>query len=101
MNEDAPESVLFELLHVDGKERILPVLRETETFHQQMQQLAAQNEQLMAENQQLNQGIANLQQVVDELTGGGTGEPMMGEQPPVNMEGGVPNPMMMAEGGMM
>lgn len=96
-----PLSVLFELLHVDGKERILPVLRETETFYQQMQQLAAQNEQLMAENQQLNQGIANLQEVVDELTGGGSGEEMMGANPPLNAEGGVPNPMMAAEGGMM
>lgn len=56
-----PLSVLLELLQVDGKERILPVVRESETYAQQMQQLAAQNEQLMAENQQLQEGIANLQ----------------------------------------
>ena len=56
-----PLSVLLELLQVDGKERILPVVRQSETFAQQMQELAAQNEQLAAENQQLQEGITNLQ----------------------------------------
>lgn len=56
-----PLSVLLELLQVDGKERILPVVRQSETFAQQMQELAAQNEQLTAENQQLQEGITNLQ----------------------------------------
>lgn len=92
-----PLSALFELLHVDGKERILPVLRETEMFQQQMQQLAAQNEQLIAENQQLQQGVANLQSVVDQISGG-SAEPQLGGEPPVSGEGGIP---MMLEGAMM
>ena len=77
-----PLSVLFELLHVDGKEKILPILKQSETMYQQMQELAAQNEQLMMENQQLNQGVANLQEVVDELTGGAESQ-MPGQEPPL------------------
>jgi hypothetical protein len=66
-----PLSVLFELLHVDGKERILPVLKQNEAFQQQMQQLAVQNEQLQVQVQQQAEEIANLeavnaQYVVDE-----------------------------------
>lgn len=56
-----PISVLLELLQVDGKEKILPVIRETEQFMQQMQQLMQQNEQLVAQNEQLAAGVQNLQ----------------------------------------
>ena len=59
--------MLLELLQVDGKERILPVVRQSETFAQQMQELAAQNEQLTAENQQLQEGITNLQGAEPDL----------------------------------
>lgn len=62
-----PLSVLFRLLHVDGKERILPEIEQHEMLQQQMQELAAQNEQLLAQNQELQAGMANLQQVNDEL----------------------------------
>jgi len=65
-----PLSVLFRLLHVDGKERILPEIQQVETFQQQMQELAAQNERLLAENQQLQAGIQNLQAVNDEMIAG-------------------------------
>lgn len=65
-----PLSVLFRLLHVDGKERILPEIQQFETFQQQMQELAAQNEQLAAQNQQLQAGIQNLQSVNDEMIAG-------------------------------
>lgn len=64
-----PLSVLFRLLHVDGKERILPEIEQHEMLQQQMQELAAQNEQLQAQNQELQAGMANLQQVNDELVG--------------------------------
>jgi len=65
-----PLYVLFELLHVDGKERILPVLKEHDQIYQQMQELAAQNQQLLAEKQQLQAGIQNLQAVNDEMIAG-------------------------------
>ncbi len=63
-----PISTLLELLQVDGKERILPVIRENEQQVQQMQQLAQQNEQLVAENAQLQEGTANLQALNQKLS---------------------------------
>lgn len=62
-----PLSALFELLHVDGKERILPVLRENEVIQQQMQQMAQQLEQQQAQMQQMAQGMANLQEINEKL----------------------------------
>lgn len=56
-----PLSALFELLNVDGKERILPVLRETEKFTEQMTDLAKQVESLTAQNEELSKGLSNLQ----------------------------------------
>lgn len=41
-----PLSVLFDILHVDGKERILPVLRENEQLPAQLEQRTAENEDL-------------------------------------------------------
>lgn len=54
-----PLHLLFELLNVDGKERILPILREAD---QQAQLLA----QLQQQNAELQQSVENLQNVVDE-----------------------------------
>ena len=62
-----PLSVLFKLLHVDGKERILPEIVAVETLQQQMQELAMQNQQLNQQNAELQQGMQNLQNVNDEL----------------------------------
>jgi hypothetical protein len=62
-----PLSVLFELLHVDGKERILPVLWQNETTQQQMQQMAQQLEQQQAQMQQLAAENVNLKEVKDKL----------------------------------
>ena len=62
-----PLSVLFRLLHVDGKERILPEIQQFENFAQQMQQMAQQVEQLNMQVQQDQQAIANLQEINDEL----------------------------------
>lgn len=58
-----PLSVLFKLLHVDGKERILPEIQAVEQYQQQMQQLAVQNEQLQVQVQQQAEEIANLEAV--------------------------------------
>ena len=62
-----PLSVLFELLHVDGKERILPVLKQNEQTQMQMQQMQAQLEQQAAQMQQMAQGMATLQEVNEKL----------------------------------
>jgi len=58
-----PLSVLFELLQVDGKERILPVLRENEAVQRQLETLAQQTEQLTAQNQELAAQISGLEEI--------------------------------------
>jgi FtsZ-binding cell division protein ZapB len=62
-----PLSVLFKLMHVDGKERILPEIQQFEMLQKQMQELAAQNEQLTQQNAELQQGLQNLQAANSEL----------------------------------
>lgn len=72
-----PLSALFELLQVDGKDRILPVLRQYDAIAQQMQQMAQQNEMLAQQNAELQQSVAGLQQLNDEyamqMRGGASG----------------------------
>lgn len=72
-----PLSALFELLQVDGKDRILPVLRQYDALAQQMQQMAQQNEMLTQQNAELQQSVAGLQQLNDEyamqMRGGASG----------------------------
>ena len=48
--QNFPLSVLFRLLTVDGKEKLLPVLDELDTQREMMQQLQTQNEELTARN---------------------------------------------------
>lgn len=72
-----PLSVLFELLQVDGKDKILPVLRQIDAITQQMQQLAQQNEMLTQQNAQLQQSVAGLEelngQYAQQMRGGASG----------------------------
>lgn len=56
-----PLSALFEVMQVDGKDRIMPVLKATETFTEQFKGLAQQVEALTAQNEELSKGMANLQ----------------------------------------
>lgn len=62
-----PLSVLFKLMHVDGKERILPEIQQFEMLQKQMQDMVAQNEQLAQQNAELQQGMQNLQAANSEL----------------------------------
>lgn len=62
-----PLYALFELMHVDGKERILPVLKQNDAVQQQMQQLQQINEQLTAQVEQLNAEKQNLVAANDEM----------------------------------
>ena len=69
-----PLSALFEILHVDGKERILPLLKENELLPVQLQQRTEENEDLrrmcreaswMMDRQQAS--VHNQQAVVEQL----------------------------------
>ncbi len=69
-----PLTLLFEMLTVDGKDRLMPILQQVDQATQMMQQLAEQNEALTQENEALQQGIANLKEVSGKLAamqGGG------------------------------
>jgi hypothetical protein len=58
-----PLPALFELLNVDGKEKVMPILQQGDMVMQQMQQLQAQNQQLLAQNEQLKMDIGAMQKL--------------------------------------
>lgn len=65
-----PLVLLFEMLNVDGKERILPILQQVDQQTQMLQQLQAENQRLM-------QSETNLKEVVMEQSkalAGGVGQ---------------------------
>lgn len=91
-----PLSVLFELLQVDGKDKILPVLRQSDALTQQMQQLAQQNQMLTQQNAELQQSVTGLQQLNDQyaeqMRGGAEGmypSAQATDQPLPDVEGGA------------
>lgn len=84
-----PLSTLFKLLHVDGKERILPELMQFETLQQQMQELASMNEQLTARNQELEVSVQNLKDANASMAPQGVQPNPSGGALP----GGMPMPM--------
>lgn len=92
-----PLSSLFNILNLDGKDKILPVIRENEHYQEQMQQLQQQVEQMGQQMEQMQAENTNLRKAVSQTTnalaqmgarrGGGA---------VVNQTGG---PMKMAEAG--
>ena len=54
---------------MDGKERILPVLREVEATTQQIQELTAQNQQLQGQVDQLNETLDGYASIVSSSPG--------------------------------
>ena len=91
-----PLSALFQILNLDGKDKILPVIQENEHYQEQMQQLqqqveqmGQQMEQMQAENQNLRSAVSNTTNALAQMgarRGGGV----------VNQTGG---PMKVAEAG--
>ena len=63
-----PLSALFEILNLDGKDRILPVIRENETYQEQMQQMQAQIEQMGQQMEQMQQENQNLRKTATQMT---------------------------------
>ena len=62
-----PLSALFELLHVDGKERILPLLRQYDEAQKQLDQLKEENDQVQVQNGEIEQELMVLQDLLDEV----------------------------------
>jgi len=63
-----PLSALFEILNLDGKDRILPVIRANETYQQQMQALQQQVEQMGQQMEQMQAENQNLKKTATQLT---------------------------------
>jgi TolA-binding protein len=63
-----PLSALFEILNLDGKDRILPVIRANETYQQQMQQMQQQIEQMGQQMEQMQAENQNLKKTATQLT---------------------------------
>ena len=62
-----PLSALFEILNLDGKDRILPVIKGNETYQQQMQQMQQQVEQMGVQMEQLTKENQTLKQKTVEM----------------------------------
>ena len=94
-----PLSALFQILNLDGKDKILPVIQENETYQQQMQalqqqleQMGQQMEQMAQENDNLKKSTAQMSNTLATISArrGGGQQPQM---PPEKMgeAGGGPN----------
>ena len=63
-----PLSALFEILNLDGKDKILPVIRSNETYQQQMQALQQQVEQMGQQMEQMQAENENLKKTATQMT---------------------------------
>lgn len=88
-----PLKMLFELLTVDGKDRIMPVLEEVDQQTQMLNQLMQENEQLKASNQNLK-GLVdnyNTQMIKNAGTHGGGDMPELIDQDASSLVGNPPD----------
>jgi hypothetical protein len=72
-----PFTLLFELLNLDGKDRVRELVQVTDQTTQMIQQLQGQLQQAMEMNGQLNQAVGNLQQQIRD-GGATTTQPQQG-----------------------
>lgn len=63
-----PLSALFELLTIDGKDRLMPVIRANETHMQQMQQMQQQLEQQQMQMEQMQKENDSLRMTATQMT---------------------------------
>ena len=63
-----PLSSLFQMLNLDGKDKILPVIRENEHYQEQMEQLQMQVQQMQEQMGQMQQENQNLRRTATNAT---------------------------------
>lgn len=63
-----PLSALFQILNLDGKDRILPVIRANETYQQQMEALQQQVQQMGQELEKAQAENQNLRKTTTQMT---------------------------------
>ena len=93
-----PLSALFNILNLDGKDKILPVIQANEHYQEQMQalqqqleQMAQQMEQVQAENQDLQKKVENSMNAMAEMSARNGGQLPTNPVGPVGPEG-MPQP---------
>lgn len=64
-----PLSSLFEIMNIDGKDRLLPIIRANEEKQNVMAQLQQQNEQMMEQLAKMQKENDNLRMMASQLTG--------------------------------
>ena len=99
--QNFPLSSLFEILNLDGKDRILPVIRDNEHYQEQMQQLQQQVEQMGQQMAQMQQENQNLKKTAMQMSntvaqlgarrGNGAAPNPNGGPTKIGEEGGGPN----------
>ena len=90
-----PLSALFQMLNLDGKDKVLPVIRENEHYQEQMQalqqqveQMGQQLEQAQAENQDLQKKVSNTMDAMAEMSARNGGQQIpIGDEMPGQAEG--------------
>ena len=98
-----PLSSLFEILNLDGKDKILPIIRNNEHYQEQMQQMQQQLEQMGQQMQQMAEENQNLKNATMQMSnslstiaarrGGGQQAQPQQAQAPAGMDSGAPNPI--------
>lgn len=63
-----PLSALFRIMNIEGKDRLLPLIEQSEHFTEQMQQLEMQNQQLVEQLGQMQQENESLKRTSTEMT---------------------------------
>ena len=63
-----PLSALFNILNLDGKDKILPVIQENEHYQEQMQAMQQQLEQMQMQMQQMGEENQNLKQATMQMS---------------------------------
>lgn len=94
-----PLSALFEMLEIDGKDKLLPVLQETDAMRQQMQMLAEQNQMLTEQNDKFSKENQSLKYATQQMAASlrnmraSGGMPTVGgmNQPTNNFGAGIPD----------
>lgn len=87
-----PLSALFNILNLDGKDKILPVIKENEHFQEQMTQLQQQVEQMGAQLEQLQSENQNLASVKDQAVNALADMTQRYNTPPAQKMGDANNP---------
>ena len=70
-----PLSALFQLMNIDGKDRLLPIIRDNERHQEMLQEMQTQIQQMAEQNELLEKEKQNLMLSMNELT-----DAMMTEQ---------------------